>query len=88
VSTLKSEVKAMKPDERRARIDLGLAISATYAKRGEPLTRKFIAAFCDCTESNIASIEQEALKKLYRRIAYTGTSDIKELAQLFRSEFR
>jgi hypothetical protein len=52
----------------REHIDLGLAILQALAIPGVPLAQKDIAAWCQCSHTNIQRIERRALQKLRNRL--------------------
>jgi hypothetical protein len=58
--------------EKRARIDLGLALLSLARKEGEALTRYDIAAWAGCTDWAIALIEEAALRKLANALKFGG----------------
>jgi hypothetical protein len=41
-------------------------------KRGHPLTREDIAAWCDCTQGTIENIEAAAMENVYRGLRKLG----------------
>lgn len=57
----------MNQAESSERIDLGLAVLATF-HRGEKFTCAEIAAWCDCSPERIGQIEREALAKVRNRM--------------------
>lgn len=60
----------MRGKARTRRIDLGLAMLETRAKRGEALTLEDIAAWCECTSDTIHLIEKRARRKLANRLQF------------------
>lgn len=52
------------------RVDLGLALLSAVAVPGVSYTYDEIAVWCGCTETNIFSIEQRALKKLRNALRF------------------
>lgn len=62
-------------------IDLGLAI-ARALHPGERMTIDEIAAYCSCSRSRIAAIEQAALQKVRRLLRLQGISG--DLAEALR----
>ena len=63
-----SELRGLTKDERAHRIDLGLAIARLHARPGVPMSLQLLAEFCGCTDGTILMYEQNALKKLRKRL--------------------
>lgn len=68
---------------RRQRVDLGLALLCIAAIPGRPLTRRDLAAWCDCTSAGIHRLEQQALRKLANRIRFGSPRERELLEYLF-----
>jgi hypothetical protein len=79
-----SEMAQLPPEERRVRVDLGLAIAAWHAAPGVPMSRSILAEFCGCTDCAIMDIERKALRKLRRRLG--GDEALRELMLLLGSD--
>lgn len=56
--------------ERRARVDLGLAVLEVLLKPGQTLTRDDIAAWCGVSQEAIRRIEGNALRKLANSVRF------------------
>lgn len=59
-------------EERRREMELRLAVLATMPLPERPLTQAELGELCGCSGSNIALIEQTALKKLRRMLKKSG----------------
>lgn len=62
----------MTPKEKRDRIDLGLALLAARAKRGEQFSVDEMAAWCDCNPNTILNIQAKAMAKVRRGLKRQG----------------
>lgn len=63
------------------RISLGIAIGHATLRPGERRTHREIAAYCNCSWAAIWLIEQKAIHKLKKRLAYHRDPLIRELVQ-------
>lgn len=65
-------------------IDLGLALLAVASIRGVPLTAADIAIWCDCSPQRIRKIEEQAMRKLRRRLLAAGiVPEVFEITRLY-----
>lgn len=66
-------------------IDLGLAISGALLEPGEKRSHREIASFCGCHWNYIWLLEQQALKKLRKRLIGGSKRELgDQLMDLFR----
>ncbi len=66
----------------KSSIDLGLAISGLYARKGVPMTHDEIAAYCGCSWQRIWQIEQRGLRKLRNRLHFHKSDpEVRELIE-------
>lgn len=77
-----SELSKLSGDERRTRVDLGLALLSVL-NPGNPLTQCDIAAWCGCTQALIYAIEQKALRKLRVKLQFHRDPVLREIKSLY-----
>lgn len=64
------DADAKTPQEKSARIDLGLALLSMASLPGKQFTRYDIAVWCGCTNALIYLVEIKALKKLANALQF------------------